>query len=97
MGWGQGRAWPLLSGERGHYELAAGRDVTPFITAMEKFSSTGGMLPEQVWDYDDVPEEEMFQGQVGGVGATAGVGALGVSEAAAERGGWARCSTAFRR
>lgn len=23
-GWGQGRAWPLLTGERGHYELAAG-------------------------------------------------------------------------
>jgi GH15 family glucan-1,4-alpha-glucosidase len=29
LGWGQGRAWPLLSGERAHYELAAGRDVNP--------------------------------------------------------------------
>ena len=27
--WGQGRAWPLLTGERGHYELAAGRDARP--------------------------------------------------------------------
>jgi glucoamylase len=35
LGWGQGRAWPLLGGERGHYELAAGRDVKPFIKAME--------------------------------------------------------------
>ena len=26
MGWGQGRAWPLLAGERAHYELAAGSD-----------------------------------------------------------------------
>src|SRR5579863_8110451 len=26
---GQGRAWPLLTGERGHYELAAGHDVQP--------------------------------------------------------------------
>src|SRR6266849_312046 len=26
-GWGTGRPWPLLTGERGHYELAAGRDV----------------------------------------------------------------------
>src|SRR6202008_4072717 len=26
-GWGPGRLWPLLTGERGHYELAAGRDV----------------------------------------------------------------------
>ena len=27
LGWGAGRPWPLLTGERGHYELAAGRDV----------------------------------------------------------------------
>ena len=27
VGWGQGRAWPLLTGERGHYELAAGHDA----------------------------------------------------------------------
>jgi glucoamylase len=66
MGWGQGRAWPLLGGERGHYELAAGRDVKPFITAMEQFSSTGGMLPEQVWDYDDVPELDLFRGKSSG-------------------------------
>jgi glucoamylase len=66
MGWGQGRAWPLLNGERGHYELAAGRDATTFITAMENFSSTGGMLPEQVWDHDDVPELELFRGKSSG-------------------------------
>ena len=24
QGWGQGRVWPLLTGERAHYELAAG-------------------------------------------------------------------------
>ena len=35
QGWGYGHAWPLLTGERGHYELAAGRDVRPFIRAME--------------------------------------------------------------
>jgi glucoamylase len=50
LGWGQGRAWPLLTGERAHYELAAGRDVSPYIAAMEKFASEGGMLPEQIWD-----------------------------------------------
>ena len=49
-GWGRGRAWPLLAGERGHYELAAGRDPIPFIRALEAFASHGGMLPEQVWD-----------------------------------------------
>ena len=66
MGWGQGRAWPLLGGERGHYELAAGRDPKPFITAMEQFSSTGGMLPEQIWDREDFPQEEMYFGESAG-------------------------------
>ena len=50
LGWGQGRAWPLLTGERGHYELAAGRDVAPYVSAMERFASQGGMFPEQIWD-----------------------------------------------
>jgi glucoamylase len=56
LGWGQGRAWPLLTGERAHYELAAGHDVAPFIRAIEAFSSRGGMLPEQIWDAPDMPE-----------------------------------------
>jgi len=42
--YGQGRAWPLLTGERAHYELTAGRDVSPYITALERFSSFGGMF-----------------------------------------------------
>ncbi len=65
-GWGQGRAWPLLGGERGHYELAAGRDPRPFISALENFSSEGGMLPEQVWDREDLPERQMFCGESAG-------------------------------
>jgi glucoamylase len=56
LGWGQGRAWPLLSGERAHYELAAGHDVRSYILALEGFSSRGGMLPEQIWDAPDIPE-----------------------------------------
>jgi len=54
--WGRGRAWPLLTSERGHYELAAGRDVRPFLYAMEHFSNGTHLLPEQVWDQDDRPE-----------------------------------------
>jgi glucoamylase len=65
-GWGQGRAWPLLGGERAHYELAAGHDVAPFITAFERFSSVGGMLPEQVWDHEDLPSEGMYEGRSAG-------------------------------
>src|SRR3984885_12189040 len=56
LGWGQGRAWPLLTGERAHYELAAGHDVRPYIQAIEGFSSRGGMLLEQIWDAPDIPE-----------------------------------------
>jgi glucoamylase len=54
VGWGQGRAWPLLVGERAHYELAAGREVGGLIATMEKFASSGGMLPEQIWDAPDL-------------------------------------------
>lgn len=61
-GTGEGRCWPILSGERGHYELAAGRDALPFIEALEKFANEGGMLPEQLWDADDLPEEKMKRG-----------------------------------
>jgi len=66
ISWGQGRAWPILTGERAHYELAAGHDVTPYITAMERFSSFGGMLPEQVWDHADLPSEGMYFGRSAG-------------------------------
>ncbi|HZQ43788.1 MAG TPA: glycoside hydrolase family 15 protein [Acidobacteriaceae bacterium] len=66
VGYGQGRAWPLLTGERAHYELAAGNDVSALINAIEKFSSFGGMLPEQVWDYADMPSEGLYCGRSAG-------------------------------
>lgn len=62
-GWGRGRAWPLLTGERGHYELSAGRDASPYIKAIEGFASKGGMLPEQIWDSADIPEHGFFLGK----------------------------------
>ncbi len=65
-GWGQGRAWPLLAGERAHYELAAGRPVTDLIKTMESCASVGGMLPEQVWDREDLPAEGMYFGKSAG-------------------------------
>lgn len=64
--WGIGRAWPLLTGERGHYELAAGRDPRPYLSALENFASQGGMLPEQVWDQPDLPEAAMYLGKPAG-------------------------------
>jgi glucoamylase len=65
-GWGQGRAWPILTGERAHYELAAGKDCSTYISAIERFSSIGGMLPEQIWDYADLPSAGMYLGHSAG-------------------------------
>jgi glucoamylase len=61
-GTGVGRCWPILTGERGHYELAAGRDPKPFIMTMENFSNQGGMITEQVWDADDLPDGRVKRG-----------------------------------
>ncbi|MDE1176569.1 MAG: glycoside hydrolase family 15 protein [Edaphobacter sp.] len=65
-GWGQGRAWPLLGGERAHYELAAGNKSDTLTHALEAFASKGGMLPEQVWDHEDLPSEGMYFGKSAG-------------------------------
>jgi glucoamylase len=65
-GTGVGRAWPILTGERGHYELAAGRDPRPFIAALEKFANSGGMLPEQLWDAADLPDRDLRRGHAAG-------------------------------
>lgn len=64
--YGQGHAWPLLSGERAHYELARGGDVKKLVSAMEQFTSEGGMICEQIWDEPDVPDEHMFFGRPSG-------------------------------
>jgi glucoamylase len=61
-GTGIGRGWPLLTGERGHYELCAGRDPLPYIKAMA-MASQGGMIPEQVWDADPIPSRSLFPGR----------------------------------
>lgn len=61
-GGGVGRCWPILAGERGHYELAAGRDPMPFIKAMEQFANHGGMITEQLWDADDLADNCMKRG-----------------------------------
>jgi len=54
-GWGTGRPWPLLTGERGHYEIAAGHDAMPYLRALENFSQGIGLMPEQIWDGPELP------------------------------------------
>ena len=60
---GRGRGWPLLTGERGHYELAAGRDCGAFIRAMGQFATPTGLLTEQVWDGPDLPGQRLTLGR----------------------------------
>ena len=67
-GTGVGRVWPLLTGERAHYELAAGRraEAERLLAALEAGASPGQLLPEQVWDGAPIPERELFPGQPSG-------------------------------
>jgi glucoamylase len=62
-GTGIGRSWPILTGERGHYELAAGNDPLPYINILERMANDGGMLAEQLWDDDDLHDGTFKRGQ----------------------------------
>lgn len=62
-GVGRGRPWPLLAGERGHYELVAGQDPLPFLRTMAAAASLGGMIPEQVWDAAPVAQRRLRPGR----------------------------------
>jgi glucoamylase len=65
-GAGRGRAWPLLGGERGHYELAAGHDPLPYLQAMAAMVGRCGMIPEQVWDEASSPRPSLMLGKPSG-------------------------------
>jgi glucoamylase len=66
LGWGKGRVWPLFTGERAHYELAAGKDPSALIAAYERFATLGKMMPEQVWDEADRLDRGLRLGQPAG-------------------------------
>lgn len=61
-GTGRGRPWPLLTGERGHYEIVAGRDPLPYLTAICGMASPLGLIPEQIWDSPNVAARGLFLG-----------------------------------
>ena len=45
-----GRVWPIFAGERGEYELLAGRPADTYLKSIADAGNDGGMIPEQVWD-----------------------------------------------
>ena len=87
-GWGQGRVWPLLTGERAHYELAAGNGVIPLIETYEKFAACWADAAGAGVGRSGQAGTQYAAGAASGFGGAAGVGACGVFEAAAIGGGW---------
>ena len=53
----RGRLWPLLTGERGEYELIAGHRADLHLETIANTANDGLMLPEQVWDDQPPPGE----------------------------------------
>ena len=49
-----GRFWPVLSGERGEYEIANGRSANVYLQSMADAANDGYFVPEQVWDRPDI-------------------------------------------
>ena len=62
---GIGRGWPLLVGERAHYEIAKGnfKEAKKLILAMAEQSGKNHLLPEQIWDDKDIPKKFLFNGK----------------------------------
>jgi glucoamylase len=56
-GVGTGHLWPVLSGERGEYDLDAGQQnsAVTLLAAMRKMTSGQGLEPEQVWEDPALP------------------------------------------
>jgi glucoamylase len=49
-----GRLWPVLSGERGEYELVNGRSASIYLQSMADAANDGYFITEQIWDRSDV-------------------------------------------
>ncbi len=67
-GTGIGRLWPLMTGERAHYEIAAGNlpEAARLLDTLEHLTSDGFLIPEQVWDADPIPARELEPGRPSG-------------------------------
>lgn len=64
-GTGIGRGWPLLVGERAHYEIALKnyKKAKELLLHMVNQSGENYLLPEQIWDDKDIPKKFLFNGK----------------------------------
>lgn len=64
-GTGVGRGWPLLAGERAHFELARGdmEEARRLLHVIEAQAGPGGLIPEQIWDSEDLPSAGLHNGR----------------------------------
>ena len=67
-----GRLWPILTGERGEYDLAAHNafGAEAHLIAMSRTANEGDLLPEQVWDNQPPAGVAVFAGDCGTSSAT---------------------------
>ncbi len=75
-GSGQGRPWPVLTGERARHFFSMGLPAAEMVRSLEGFAGPGLMLPEQVWDGPDTPSRGLIFGK-----ATGSVSPLGWAHA----------------
>jgi glucoamylase len=75
-GGGKGRPWPVLTGERARHFFSMGLPAAELVRTLEGFAGPGSMLPEQVWDAQDVPSRGLNFGK-----ATGSVSPLGWAHA----------------
>jgi glucoamylase len=59
---GIGRPWPLLTGERGHYEVARGNNATSYVRYLENFAGDRKLIPEQLWDSPNRTNPTFYHG-----------------------------------
>jgi glucoamylase len=62
---GRGRPWPLLTGERGQFELAQGKNrrAQRRLHSLMGFANEGRMIPEQIWDRKEEPKPDLRLGE----------------------------------
>jgi glucoamylase len=67
-GTGIGRPWPLLTGERAHYEIAAGNynQAETLMKTMENYANETGLFAEQIWDSENIPQYGLYLGKPSG-------------------------------